>query len=62
MKLSYQQQLKNMDDNAREVKKMQQKIYGTKKRKPKKQKDDREITGYYWDGKEEHILYDREPL
>ena len=57
MKLSYQQQLKNMDDNARKVKEMQEQIYGTKK-----PKTNREIAGYYWDGKEEHILYDKEPL
>ena len=57
MKKSYQQQLKNMEEDARKVKEMQEQIYGTKK-----QKDDREITGYYWDGKEEHILYGRKPL
>ena len=57
MKKSYQQQLKNMDDNARKVKEMQEQIYGTKK-----PKTNREITGYYWDGKEEHILYGRKPL
>jgi len=57
MKLSYQQQLKNMEEDARKVKEMQEQIYGTKKTKT-----NREIAGYYWDGKKEHILYDREPL
>jgi len=32
------------------------------KKKNKKPKTNREIAGYYWDGKKEHILYDREPL
>ena len=57
MKLSYQQQLKKMEEDSRKVKEMQEQIYGTKKTKTNK-----EIAGYYWDGKEEHILYDKEPL
>ena len=57
MKISYQQQLKKMEEDSRKVKEMQEQIYGTKKTKTNK-----EIAGYYWDGKEEHILYDKEPL
>jgi len=57
MKLSYKQQLKKMEEDSRKVKEMQEQIYGTKKTKTNK-----EIAGYYWDGKEEHILYDKEPL
>ena len=57
MKISYEQQLKKMEEDSRKVKEMQEQIYGTKKTKTNK-----EIAGYYWDGKEEHILYDKEPL
>tara|TARA_R110000787_G_scaffold119660_1_gene230594 strand:+ start:296 stop:469 length:174 start_codon:yes stop_codon:yes gene_type:complete len=57
MKLSYKKQLKKMEEDSRKVKEMQEQIYGTKK-----PKINREIAGYYWDGKEEHILYDKEPL
>jgi hypothetical protein len=63
MKLSYQQQLKNMEEDARKVKEMQEQIYGKKEVKKEEELKYRKIlAGYYWDGEKEHKLYDKEPI
>ena len=50
-----------MEKNTKQVKNMQKKIY-EKKEPEEKLKYRKKFAGYYWDGKKEYKLYDREPL